>query len=96
MEAKKEPSTFEKIATYIKSNAEIVSKWTEEQRRQIYALYQQATVWDVNTADPGPYEVEARKRWEAWKAMAGTAKEKAMQTYVDLANKILPKGTFYK
>ncbi len=90
-----QPSMFEQIVTFLKGNAEIMAKWTIEQKREIEALYKQATIGDVNIPEPGPYDIEARDRWNAWKAKAGTTKDKAMQMYVDMVNTIMP-GKFTK
>lgn len=51
---------------------------------QIYALYKQATVGDVNGERPGFMDMVGRAKWDAWKAVEGKAPNEAMQAYVDL------------
>ncbi len=56
---------------------------------KLYALYKQATEGD-NTGE-GPsnaFDFVAKFKHEAWAKLAGTAKETAMQQYVDLVTKL--------
>ena len=38
---------------------------------ELYALYKQATVGDVNTAQPWAVQMEARAKWDAWNTKKG-------------------------
>jgi diazepam-binding inhibitor (GABA receptor modulating acyl-CoA-binding protein) len=51
---------------------------------QLYALYKQATAGDVTEKKPGFGDMIGRAKWDAWNALKGTAKDAAMQQYVDL------------
>jgi len=55
---------------------------------QIYALYKQATVGDVNIKRPGMTDFVGRAKWDAWEKLKGTTAEQAMQAYVDLIDKL--------
>lgn len=48
----------------------------------LYSLYKQATVGDVNVPQPWAVQVEARAKWDAWNALKGVSREKAMKDYV--------------
>lgn len=51
---------------------------------QIYALYKQATVGDVEGKRPGFTDLVGRAKFDAWAAVKGKGAEDAMQEYVDL------------
>ena len=51
---------------------------------QIYALYKQATVGDVDGKRPGFTDMVGRAKWDAWNEQKGKAAKAAMQEYVDL------------
>ena len=56
---------------------------------QLYSLYKQASEGDVNTEAPAnPFDFVAKAKYEAWEALKGTPKEKAMQDYIDLVKKL--------
>ena len=51
---------------------------------QIYALYKQATVGDVEGKRPGFTDMVGRAKWDAWNEVKGKDSAAAMQEYVDL------------
>ncbi|HEY8099580.1 MAG TPA: acyl-CoA-binding protein [Burkholderiaceae bacterium] len=51
---------------------------------KIYALFKQASSGDAQGERPGMTDFIGRAKWDAWDALKGTAKEAAMQQYVDL------------
>lgn len=51
---------------------------------QLYALYKQGTVGDVDGKRPGFTEMVERAKYDAWATMKGKSKEEAMQAYIDL------------
>lgn len=46
---------------------------------QIYSLFKQGTVGDVNTARPGLLDQKGRAKWDAWEKRKGLSKEQAQQ-----------------
>ena len=57
---------------------------TNAQKLQLYALFKQATLGDVQGSRPWAERVRtARTKWDAWNAQKGKSKEQAMQEYVD-------------
>nr|XP_014341079.1 PREDICTED: acyl-CoA-binding protein isoform X2 [Latimeria chalumnae] len=48
----------------------------------IYSLYKQATVGDINTARPGMLDFAGKAKWDAWEARQGMSKEAAMKAYI--------------
>ena len=51
---------------------------------QIYALYKQASVGDVDGDRPGFTDMVGRAKWEAWNLLKCRTAEQAMQDYIDL------------
>ena len=56
---------------------------------QLYSLYKQATIGDVNTEPPSnPFDFVNKAKYDAWTSIKGKTKEAAMQEYIDLVNKL--------
>lgn len=51
---------------------------------KIYALYKQATIGDNTEPKPGFSDMVARAKWDAWNSFLGTARETAMEQYIEL------------
>ncbi|MES2069456.1 MAG: acyl-CoA-binding protein [Pseudomonadota bacterium] len=51
---------------------------------KMYALFKQGSSGDAVGERPGFTDMVGRAKYDAWSALAGTAKEAAMQQYVDL------------
>ena len=82
-------SEFERAAEYVRkmpSRPETTNAVTLE----FYGLFKQAKDGDNKEAQPWAIQVEARAKWEAWKAVEGKSKEEAMKAYVALLDKIDP------
>jgi acyl-CoA-binding protein len=55
---------------------------------QLYSLYKQSTVGDVNTESPSnPFDFVAKAKYEAWAGLKGKSTEEAMKEYVGLIQK---------
>ena len=56
---------------------------------KLYSLYKQATEGDNTTDAPtNPFDFVAKAKHNAWTELNGTTKETAMQTYIDLVNRL--------
>ncbi len=55
---------------------------------ELYALFKQATAGDVSGSRPGMMDFKGRAKFDAWTAKKGTTKEKAMEAYVALVDKL--------
>jgi diazepam-binding inhibitor (GABA receptor modulator, acyl-CoA-binding protein) len=51
---------------------------------KLYALYKQGTQGDAGGNRPGAFDLIGRAKYDAWKALAGTAQGDAQQEYVAL------------
>lgn len=78
---------FKKASWLIANGPKPAEEPSVEQKLEVYALFKQATVGDVNIAQPWAVQFEARAKWDAWNALKGTSKEAAMQKYIDLLSK---------
>ena len=56
---------------------------------EIYALFKQGTVGDVNTDRPGMLDFKGKAKWDAWSGKKGMTKEAAMEAYVKKANELM-------
>jgi len=68
----------------------LVSKVSDEQKLEIYALFKQATVGDVNIEKPGmlSLDMKGRAKWDAWKAKEHISQDDAKEAYIDLVKEI--------
>lgn len=56
---------------------------------QLYSLYKQGSIGDVNTEPPSnPFDFVAKAKYNAWEALKGKSAEDAMTEYVSLVNKL--------
>jgi diazepam-binding inhibitor (GABA receptor modulator, acyl-CoA-binding protein) len=77
---------FEKAATESKSLPE---KPNNETLLQLYSLYKQGSIGDVNTEPPSnPFDFVAKAKYEAWASLKGKPMHDAMTDYVALVNKL--------
>lgn len=77
---------FENAATESKSLSE---KPDNETLLQLYSLYKQGSIGDVNTEPPSnPFDFVAKAKYEAWASIKGKSTNDAMTEYVELVNKL--------
>jgi acyl-CoA-binding protein len=55
---------------------------------QLYALYKQGSVGDVQSSKPGFFDFVGVAKYEAWEKLSGTGQEEAQQQYVELVRKL--------
>ncbi|XP_059183698.1 acyl-CoA-binding protein-like [Centropristis striata] len=48
----------------------------------LYGLYKQTLVGDVNIPRPGIFDLAGRGKWDAWERRKGMSKEEAMEAYI--------------
>jgi diazepam-binding inhibitor (GABA receptor modulating acyl-CoA-binding protein) len=60
----------------------------DEEKLELYALFKQATVGDVNTARPGFFDLTGKAKWDAWEKKKGITKEQAQVAYTSYANNL--------
>ncbi|XP_073533528.1 acyl-CoA-binding domain-containing protein 7 [Phyllobates terribilis] len=79
---------FDKAAEAVKN---LKTKPTDDELKELYGLYKQATVGDINIDCPGMLDLKGKAKWEAWNSKKGLSKEDAMSAYVSKANELIEK-----
>ena len=73
----------------VANSKNLSEKPSNEVLLQLYSLYKQATVGNVDHEPPSnPFDFVNKAKHDAWSALKGKSKEAAMQEYVDLVNKL--------
>ncbi|CAJ1062226.1 acyl-CoA-binding domain-containing protein 7 [Xyrichtys novacula] len=79
---------FEKMAEDVKK---VKTRPTDQELLDLYGLYKQAIVGDVDTERPGMLDLKGKAKWDAWNSRKGMSKEDAMTAYITLAKEIINK-----
>ena len=58
---------------------------------ELYALFKQGTIGDVQGERPGMLDFKGRAKYDAWQGKRGTNKDAAMQSYVSLVEQLTKK-----
>ena len=80
--------TIEKFEDAQKRVKQLKESPSNDDLLQLYALYKQATVGDVSGSRPGMMDFKGRAKFDAWSTKKGTAKDKAMDSYVALVDRL--------
>ncbi|KAJ3642086.1 hypothetical protein Zmor_024903 [Zophobas morio] len=56
---------------------------------EIYGLFKQGTVGDVNTDRPGMLDLKGKSKWDAWNAKKGTSQDSAKEQYIAKAEALI-------
>ncbi|HOX71611.1 MAG: acyl-CoA-binding protein [Dokdonella sp.] len=78
-------ASFEKAAEDIKK---LDDRPDNDTLLKLYALYKQGADGDVAGPKPGFFDFVGTAKYEAWAKLKGTAKNEAMQKYIDLVAKL--------
>ncbi|XP_053184080.1 acyl-CoA-binding protein [Scomber japonicus] len=70
---------------------QLKAKPADEEMLQVYSLFKQATVGDVNTARPGMFDFTGKAKWDAWEKQKGKSNEDAMNEYINLVEQLKQK-----
>jgi diazepam-binding inhibitor (GABA receptor modulator, acyl-CoA-binding protein) len=62
---------------------------SNDQLLELYALYKQATVGDVDGKRPGMLDLKGRAKFDAWSGRKGMSKDAAMQAYVRVVDRLV-------
>ena len=67
---------------------QLVSTPENDQLLELYALYKQGTVGDVDGKRPGMMDFKGRAKYDAWAGKKGIGKDDAKTKYVALVKKL--------
>jgi diazepam-binding inhibitor (GABA receptor modulating acyl-CoA-binding protein) len=56
---------------------------------RLYALYKQGTNGDAAAGRPGMFDLVGRAKYDAWKALTGTAQDEAQRQYVTMVRDLV-------
>ena len=77
---------FEKA---VKESERLSNKPSNDTLLQLYSLYKQSTVGDINIPPPeNPFDFVAKAKYEAWAALKGKTQKDAQNEYINLVNKL--------
>ena len=62
---------------------------TNDEKSKLYGLYKQATVGDVNVAQPYFFDLVGKAKWDAWNKYKGTSQDDAKKKYIEYVDKLL-------
>ncbi len=80
------PQRFEDAQQRVKT---LKSAPSNDTLLELYALYKQATAGDVSGSRPGMFDLKGRAKFDAWSGKKGVGKDKAMESYVALVDKLV-------
>merc|ERR1739842_73908 len=66
-------------------------KLTNDELKEIYALYKQGSVGDINTERPGMLDFKGKAKWDSWNSKKGMSQEDAKQKYIDFGKQMMEK-----
>ena len=72
---------FEKATEQAKN---LPQKPSDEHMLQLYGLYKQATMGDINITRPSFWDMVGKAKWDSWKAHEGISCEDAKIRYIKL------------
>ncbi|KAH3721424.1 acyl-CoA-binding protein-like [Dreissena polymorpha] len=78
-------AAFNKAAEDVKG---LKTQPADAEMLEIYALYKQVTVGDINTARPGMLDFKGKAKWDAWSGKKGMSKQDAEKSYIDLVDRL--------
>jgi len=79
---------LEDFNTAVAQSKDLPSRPSNEDLLQMYALFKQGTEGDVSGDKPGGFDFKAIAKYNAWEEKKGMNKEKAMQEYVSLVERL--------
>lgn len=75
-------SNSEEFTAAAKAAKELPAKPSDNDMLELYSLYKQATIGDVNTDRPGMLDFTGKAKWDAWNGKKGISKEDAEKQYI--------------
>lgn len=64
---------------------------TDNEFLELYALFKQATVGNIDTERPGALDLKGKAKWDAWKAKESMSQNAAKEAYIKLVDTLLAK-----
>jgi diazepam-binding inhibitor (GABA receptor modulator, acyl-CoA-binding protein) len=78
----------ERFESAVEQSKQISMRPSNDTLLQLYGLYKQSVVGDVNTEPPTAFDFVNKAKYEAWSSFKGTSQEDAMKAYIELIGKL--------
>ena len=82
---------FELAADRVKN---LSKKPSDTTMLNLYGLYKQASVGDVNTERPSFWDLVGKAKWDSWNSLTGMTSDEAKNLYVGLVQKLIDEDSF--
>ncbi|XP_074051166.1 acyl-CoA-binding domain-containing protein 7 [Macrotis lagotis] len=79
---------FHKVAEDVRK---LKTRPNDEELKELYGLYKQSVVGDIDIECPVMLDLKGKAKWEAWNLQKGLSKEDAMTAYISKAKKLIEK-----
>ncbi|NP_001122240.1 acyl-CoA-binding domain-containing protein 7 [Danio rerio] len=76
---------------YAEDVKKVKTRPTDQELLDLYGLYKQAVVGDINIDKPGMIDLKGKAKWDAWDSRKGMSTEDAMKAYITLAKQAIEK-----
>ena len=80
--------SFEEAAQKLKDSTGLVDKLDDAKKLEVYALFKQGSIGDVNTDRPGMLDLKGKAKWDAWNAKKGMTQDEAKEAYIELVDSL--------
>jgi len=77
---------FHKYADEVRK---LKSKPTDGEMLELYGLFKQVTVGDINTTRPGMFDLAGKAKWDDWNKRKGLSKEDAEKQYIAVVKRLI-------
>ena len=77
---------FQQAIEKIKTLSQI---FTDSELLELYGLYKQATIGDINIPKPGFFDFTGKAKWDAWNELKSTNPRIAKTQYITLVEKMM-------
>lgn len=67
------------------------TKPDDEELKELYGLYKQSIIGDIDIECPAMLDLRGKAKWEAWNLQKGLSKEDAMSAYISKAKELIEK-----
>lgn len=82
-------SIQEKFKSASQNVKTLKNKPSNEVLLQLYGLYKQSTIGNINIPQPWAVQIEKRAKWDSWKLFEHMEKGVAMSKYVEIVENLL-------
>ena len=82
-------SIEEKFKSASQNVKTLKNKPSNEILLQLYGLYKQSTIGNINIPQPWAVQIEKRAKWDSWKMFENMDKGTAMAKYVEIVENLL-------